>query len=160
MNERMDEESSTQTGGIKHDTDKPRTDLLPVRPLQDIAEVLTHGAKRYGDRNWEKGLDWSRPYGAALRHLFAWWGGKNTDADSGKPHLACAATEILFLMEYAHSWAGYDDRPLVPGLVFETVVPTPIMRWRLANKAAVAPTIRSVRPDIIKSAWLRARRAP
>jgi hypothetical protein len=97
--------------GNKHDQEKVRTDLLPVRPLMAIAGVLTHGAKRYGDRNWEKGLKWSRPYGAILRHLFAWWMGEDIDKDSGEPHLACAATEILFLLEFSETHKELDDRP-------------------------------------------------
>ena len=54
--------------GKKHDSAKRRMDLLPVRPIWDIADVLTFGADKYDDRNWEKGFAWSRAYGAAMRH--------------------------------------------------------------------------------------------
>jgi hypothetical protein len=101
-----------KTGAIKADGGKPRTDLLPVGPLMDTAAVFAFGAKKYSDRNWELGFDWSRPYAALLRHLFAWWGGQDLDRETGLPHLAHAACCLMMLQEYAsHSLAGNDDRP-------------------------------------------------
>lgn len=100
------------TGAIKADGGKARTDLLPVGPLMDTAAVFAFGARKYSDRNWELGFDWSRPYGALLRHLFAWWGGQDADPETGLPHLAHAACCLLMLQEYSsHSLAGRDDRP-------------------------------------------------
>ena len=46
--------------GIKHDQGKPRMDLLPMDALLEIAKVFGFGACKYGDRNWEKGLDVQR----------------------------------------------------------------------------------------------------
>lgn len=97
--------------GIKHDDDKPRTDLLPVRPLLDIANVLAFGAHKYSDRNWEKGFTYSRVYGALLRHVFAWWGGEDVDKETEMSHLAHAGCCLLFLLEFLHTNAGTDDRP-------------------------------------------------
>lgn len=61
---------------IKADAEKVRLDLLPVKPLLDVGKVLTYGANKYSPRNWERGFVWSRPYAAALRHLFAWFSGQ------------------------------------------------------------------------------------
>ena len=99
------------TGAVKDDGAKPRTDLLPVRPLLDTAEVFRFGADKYADRNWERGFDWSRPYGALLRHLFLWWSGQDDDEETGLSHLAHAACCLMMLMEYRHTGAGKDDRP-------------------------------------------------
>lgn len=57
---------------MKFDGGKPRTDLLPVKPLLEISKVLECGAAKYGERHWEAGMEWERPYAATLRHLFAW----------------------------------------------------------------------------------------
>lgn len=95
---------------IKADSEKVRLELLPVRPLLDVGKVLTFGAKKYEARNWEKGFAWSRPYAAALRHLFAWWSGETYDKETGLNHLAHAACELLFLLEYAATGAGKDNR--------------------------------------------------
>jgi hypothetical protein len=98
--------------GYKEDGGKIRTDLLPVEPLMEIAKVLTMGAKKYPERNWEDGMDWHRPYGAILRHLFAWWKGEDLD-ESGLSHLAHAGCEVLFLLEYHLKQKGNDNRPKV-----------------------------------------------
>ena len=47
-------------GAKKFDQNKMRLDLVPTTAIEDIANVLTFGANKYGDRNWEKGMKWSR----------------------------------------------------------------------------------------------------
>lgn len=98
--------------GRKNDSDKNRVELLPVDALEDIGEILTFGAAKYGDRNWEKGMAWSRVFGALLRHLFAWWRGEKSDPETGKSHLAHAGCCILFLLAFERRKTGTDDRPL------------------------------------------------
>lgn len=102
------------TEGTKHDGDKIRTDLYPVASFLGTCRVLTHGAKKYAARNWEKGILFGRVYGALLRHLFAWWGGEDVDPESGEHHLDHAGCCIAFLQHYAKnpgSYAHFDDRP-------------------------------------------------
>lgn len=102
---------SSWTEGKKFDDGKIRVELLPIRPQLAEAEVLTFGAKKYDDRNWEKGILWSRCYGAALRHLFAWWGGQDNDPETGLSHLAHARCCISFLLEYLETHRELDNRP-------------------------------------------------
>ena len=52
-----------------------RYDLIPVRPLAEVARCFGMGARKYADRNWEQGLAWGRVFGALMRHLWAWWQG-------------------------------------------------------------------------------------
>ena len=102
------------TEGTKHDGDKIRTDLYPVASFLGTCRVLTHGAKKYAARNWEKGILFGRVYGALLRHLFAWWGGEDVDPESGEHHLDHAGCCVAFLQHYAKnpgSYATFDDRP-------------------------------------------------
>jgi hypothetical protein len=99
-----------ESGAVKADGGKARVDLLPVGPLLDEARVLGFGATNYADNNWRLGFAWSRIYGAALRHLFAWWGGEDDDPETGLPHLAHAACDVHFLMEFAATGSGKDDR--------------------------------------------------
>lgn len=94
----------------KFDDNKLRYDLLPVGPLADIARVFTHGAKKYGDNNWRIGKRWGAMIAATERHMQAFKTGEDMDGDSGLPHLAHAAVEIMFLLEYAHTCKDLDDR--------------------------------------------------
>ena len=76
-----------------------------------ISEILTFGAKKYDDRNWENGLHWSRVFGAVMRHMWAWWGGEDKDPESGMSHLWHAACGLTFLVAYEARGSGEDDRP-------------------------------------------------
>lgn len=95
---------------IKFDQEKLMLELLPVRPIEDIAGVLTFGAKKYSERNWEQGFNYSRTYGALQRHLHAWYKGEDIDPESGLSHLSHAGCCLMFLLEFAHSGKGTDDR--------------------------------------------------
>lgn len=90
------------TEGVKFDEDKLRLELIPPEVITALGEVLTYGAKKYDDRNWEKGMKWSRVYGAALRHLNAWADFNQTDYDEETKlsHLKHALTCIAFLVTY------------------------------------------------------------
>ena len=99
--------------GIKNDRDKLRFDLVPTEAAEAIAEVYTHGARKYNDRNWEKGMSWSRVYAAVQRHLHSFWGGEDIDSESGLSHIALAATSIQFLLQFTlkPEYQNRDDRP-------------------------------------------------
>lgn len=99
-----------KTEGVKFDGDKPRFDLLPPELLDAVAVVLAFGAKKYADRNWELGMDWGRVFGAAQRHLWAWWRGEKGDKDTGYSHLWHAATNVAFLIAYEARSVGKDTR--------------------------------------------------
>lgn len=97
------------TGGQKGQK-LQRFDLLPVVPLRQIAEVYGLGARKYADRNWEKGYAWSLSYGAMMRHLNAWWSGEDNDPELGTCHLANAGFHILALLEFMRTHPEKDDR--------------------------------------------------
>ncbi|MBD3292991.1 MAG: hypothetical protein GF393_08715 [Armatimonadia bacterium] len=88
-----------------------RYDLIPPEALRALAEVLTYGARKYGDRNWEQGLDWSRPYAAGQRHLWAWWAREGTDPETGLSHLAHAICNLAMLIHHEQKLDELDDRP-------------------------------------------------
>ncbi len=97
--------------GLKYDSNKVRMDLLPHKAIKEIAEVYTFGASKYGDRNWEKGIKWSRLYGALQRHIQAFWEGKDFDEESSKKHLAHAGCCLTMLLEAYKLFPQLDDRP-------------------------------------------------
>lgn len=89
------QEESMKDSGTKNDEGKPRMDLLPMDALLEIAKTLTFGAKQYGDRNWEKGIDIQRLRAAELRHDAAHEMGQEFDEESGLPHKAHKACDAL-----------------------------------------------------------------
>lgn len=108
------------TEGVKHDIEKIRLELLPPEMIFALGEVLTFGAKKYADRNWESGMKWSRVFGALMRHSWAWWGGKTPtstnfafgelDPETKFSHLWHAGCCIAFLITYEARQIGEDDR--------------------------------------------------
>ena len=96
---------------VKADGGKDPWDLLPYDAVGAVLDVVHFGANKYGSRNWESGMTWSRVFAAIMRHLIAWFRGEDSDRESGMPHLAHAACGILFLIAYAHRGVGTDDRP-------------------------------------------------
>lgn len=97
--------------GRKYDDHKTRYDLLPPEALEQWARVLTYGASKYGDRNWEEGIVWSRVFAAAQRHLWAWWNGEDLDDETGLSHLAHAMCCVGFLLHFTRHRSDLDNRP-------------------------------------------------
>lgn len=104
--------------GEKKDEGKPRMELLPYDVLTAVARILTEGAKKYDSRNWEKGIEYGRIFGAATRHLVSFWnayldGGSGINEEDGnESHLDHALTELMFLSAYEkRGMKAFDDRP-------------------------------------------------
>lgn len=96
--------------GIKHDTGKPPLSWVPRSLKESVAQVLEFGATKYGRDNWRKGMEWSRILDAALRHMEKWNSGEDLDHETGLSHLAHAATNLAFLIEYQQEELGTDNR--------------------------------------------------
>ena len=84
--------------GIKHDANKLPLELVDWAFINEIAEVLELGRKKYSANNWQK-LDNAedRYFAAAMRHLIAWRQGETHDLESGLSHLSHAACNLMFL---------------------------------------------------------------
>lgn len=68
---------------------KGRYDLLSPLALARLAKHMEEGAKKYSDRNWEKGIPLHSFFDSAIRHLYKWLSGE-CDED----HLAAAFWNI------------------------------------------------------------------
>ena len=97
--------------GYRDDEGKPPIHLIPAEAILMLANIFEYGSKKYGDRNWEKGMDWSRMYASAMRHMLAFWMGENDDRESGYQHMAHATWNCMALMCYVFWGIGFDDRP-------------------------------------------------
>lgn len=84
--------------GQKHDSGKPRYDLMPVHAEAEMVDVLTFGAGKYGAENWRK-VERERYIAAAGRHRAAYRMGETNDPETGKHHLAHAMCCDAFVIE-------------------------------------------------------------
>lgn len=85
--------------GKKFDGGKPMWDLIPLKTVGKIVDVLTFGANKYAPGNWKLVPNAQERYFAALlRHLEAWQSGESNDPESGLSHLAHAGCCLLFLL--------------------------------------------------------------
>jgi len=84
-----------ETGAMRDaQSGKGRYDLLPPLAIHRLAKHFENGARKYQERNWEKGIPTHRFIDSALRHLFQVLQGK-TDED----HASAVAWNILCYIE-------------------------------------------------------------
>ncbi len=84
------------TGAVRDSAeDKPRPDLISPYAQWRKGEWLRLGAIKYDERNWEKGMQFSRCVASMFRHLLQYMMGKTNE-----DHLAAIAVNAEFLMHY------------------------------------------------------------
>lgn len=88
-----------------------RFDLVPPSPLWQLAEHYGKGSKKYADRNWEGGYDWSLSYDALCRHLNQFWQGEDIDEETGSLHIIAVAWHAFALAEFYRTHPEKDNRP-------------------------------------------------
>lgn len=130
MTDNTETRTSSSTGGEKG-VKLARFELLPAGPLAEVASRFGLGAMKYDHRNWERGYEWGKSFGALMRHAQAFWDGEDDDdlgeeafraagldpedfkVDGripGSAHLAGVAFHALALMEWSATHPEFDDR--------------------------------------------------
>lgn len=97
--------------GLRFNKGKTRHDLVPVFAQEQYAKVLTRGAEKYAERNWEKGMKWSKVLASMKRHITAYEQGEDYDPEDGLLHAAHIMCNAAFLTEYYKIYPQGDDRP-------------------------------------------------
>src|SRR5690606_15189548 len=100
------------TQGLRYDNNKIRFDLIPPEADKALAEILTMGAKKYAERNWELGMDWMKMIASLKRHLNAWESGVDNDEESGFNHMKHVLWNAMALVTYIERNIGNDNRPI------------------------------------------------
>ena len=95
--------------GRKNDQGKARYDLIPPDSLEALAELYALGANKYGDRNWEEGVEFGRVFSAMMRHAWAWRKGEKCDSEDGQHHLASVAWCAFALMRLEKTHPTLND---------------------------------------------------
>lgn len=72
---------------------KGRCDLLPAAALLRLSKLFEAGARKYGERNWEKGIPLWSFIDSAMRHLL-----KYMDGQDEEDHLRAATWNLLCAM--------------------------------------------------------------
>ena len=68
------------TGAVREpNNDRGRFDLIPPEALRKLAIHYERGARKYSDRNWERGIPLSKHLNSALRHLQDFLEGDRTE---------------------------------------------------------------------------------
>lgn len=100
--------------------DSLETTLRVLRPhlITSATQNTRFLYDQIGAGNWALGMEWSRVYGAMLRHLNAWASGEDIDEESKLRHLAHASFGMMVLLAYSKRGIGIDDRVTV-GLMNE-----------------------------------------
>lgn len=87
-------------GGLRYDEGKTRVDLIPADALLEVGKVYLMGSSKYAERNWERGMKYSKVLGPMLRHLYKWMMGADRDEESKELHLSHVAFGALALLAY------------------------------------------------------------
>ena len=89
--------------GAKLDKDKPRADLVLggfANALKMVIEIGTYGANKYTDEGWMHVPNGQKRYAdAAMRHYLNLKAEGPLDKESGLPHLAHLAWNVLAQLE-------------------------------------------------------------
>lgn len=97
--------------GLRLNAGKTRHDLKTAFAEEQYAKVLTKGSEKYAERNWEKGMAWSKVLASLERHVQAFKRGEDYDPETGLLHSAHIMCNAAFLTEYYKIYPEGDDRP-------------------------------------------------
>jgi hypothetical protein len=87
------------TGAQRHASEgKGRFDLIPPEALLRLAKRYEHGAKKFGARNWERGIPQTLLLDSAFRHLAQYMAYGGDGVCQAEDHLAAAAWNIFAAM--------------------------------------------------------------
>jgi hypothetical protein len=98
-------------GGLRFDAGKLPIHLIPASTLIALGSVMRMGALKYGDRNWERGMAWSKVLGPLKRHLTYWELGEKKDKESRLSHLYHVIWNVMALIEYELTCPELNDLP-------------------------------------------------
>jgi Domain of unknown function (DUF5664) len=114
--DRAERLTTSDTGAMKG-VKEERYDLIAVEPIRLLSILLSRGAEKYKERNWELGYEWSKSYAALQRHANAFWSGEDYDShdetclEGCLRHTVCIIFHAMVLTEYMTTHREKDDRP-------------------------------------------------
>ena len=111
----------SETGGAKGQK-LAAYHLIPQDVLWRLAEHYGRGARKYDERNWERGYPWSSSAAALQRHFASFWNGDDIDHDPSlyvegeehtSRHIDAVVWHAVCLSAFDLRHIGTDDRPKI-----------------------------------------------
>ena len=102
-----------KVGGTRESLGVPYTRHIPLEAVAAAAASFEYGAKKYADRNWEKGLPWQQMIDSLKRHVEDFERGRNYDdgEDGSDLHQVCMImASAMMLTASVIRNIGVDDR--------------------------------------------------
>jgi hypothetical protein len=109
-NQPSEEVRTTSATGGQKGVKPERYDLLPVEALAAVARLYGAGVQKYSEHNWRRGYEWSKSYASMQRHANQFWGGEDSDAETGQPHMAAVVFHALAILTFMQEQPRFDDR--------------------------------------------------
>ena len=96
--------------GLRYNKGKRRFDLIPPDALAALADLFTIGARKYAERNWEKGMDYSNVIQSLDRHWNDFKAGIDRDPETGCLHITHVVWNAMALLTFQLRGIGTDNR--------------------------------------------------
>ena len=151
-----------KTGGLRFNDNKPKLSLIPSisRTLEALGWQV--GAAKYGEFNWEQGMNWSIPLNCMGRHWEAINSGEWVDEETGVPHISLIMCNASMLAYYYYHNVGTNDLPLRAPLArkidFDPALVNTIRETykdkRSTDKPPLMPTSELLKTDLMPTSKL------
>lgn len=94
------------TGAKRHEnvSNMVRYDLISPYALRRVAQVYAHGANKFGDRNWEKGMPFDDLINRIYNHI-----NLHMMGDRSEDHLAHATWNLMAILHFQGKDESYGD---------------------------------------------------
>ena len=102
-----EEKHEFKTGAVRSKLDHVRYDLFSPQAMSRLAATYAEGARKYGDNNFRKGMEFSNLINHVLQHIFNY-----LEGDEGEPpedSLAHACWGLMTLMEEEETHPELND---------------------------------------------------
>ena len=122
--------NASKSGAQREALGVPYMKQLPLEALAVGATALEYGAKKYADRNWEKGLPWQQMIDSLKRHIDDFERGRDYDDGpdgSGLPHICMIMAGAMMLSASVVRKIGEDDR--MPAVADEAYSAKECAKW-------------------------------
>lgn len=126
----MSKYNASKTGALREALGVPYLKQLPLEALAAGAASLEYGAKKYADRNWEKGLPWQQMIDSLKRHIDDFerrHDYDNGDDGSGMHQVCMIMASAMMLSASVIRGIGEDDR--MPPTAAEALSAKECAKW-------------------------------